>query len=72
MPLDQVVQGLILSLIFAILGFILLFAGYKVFDALTPLHLSKQIFEEGNLPASVIAGAFVIAMAIVIAAAIHG
>ena len=72
MPFDQVARGLILSLVFAILGFILLFAGYKVFDALTPMPLSKQIFEEHNLAAGVMAGAFVIALAIVIAAAIHG
>ena len=72
MSLDQVVQGLILSLIFAILGFILLFAGYKVFDALTPMPLSKEIFEDRNMAAGVMAGAFVIALAIIIAAAISG
>ncbi len=72
MPIDQLGSGIVLSLIFAILGFVLLFIGYKLFDLLTPLPLSKLIFEEGNHAAAVMAGAFTIALAIVIAAAIHG
>ncbi len=72
MPLDQVVSGIILSVIFSILGFVLLFIGYRIFDLLTPMNLSKRIFEDGNLAAGVMAGAFVIALAIVVAAAIHG
>lgn len=72
MPLDQLGTGIVLSIIFSVLGFVLLFVGYKIFDALTPLGLSKIIFEDGNQAAAIMAGAFTIALAIVIAAAIHG
>ncbi len=72
MPIDQLGSGLILSLIFAILGFVLLFVGYKLFDLLTPLPMGKLIFEEGNQAAAIMAGFFTLAMAIIIAAAIHG
>ena len=63
-------QNVLLSLIFAALGFIVLFVGYRVFDWLTPTDLNKDIFENGNMAAAVLAGAFVIAMAIIVAAAI--
>ena len=43
-----------LSVVFAILGFGLLFLGYRAFDMLTPASLSNQIFEEKNLAAAVL------------------
>ena len=41
------------------------------FDAVTPGNLSRRIFDEGNVAAAIMAGAFVIAVSIVIAASIH-
>jgi len=41
-----------------------------VFDALTPTDLSRKVFEESNLAAALLAGAIIIGLAIVIAAAI--
>lgn len=72
MPIDQLGSGLVLSVIFAILGFILLFIGYKLFDLLTPLPMGKLIFEEGNNAAAIMAGFFTLSMAIIIASAIRG
>lgn len=63
-------NSMLLSLVFALLGFVLLFVGYKVFDALTPANIGKQVFEEGNMAAAVLMGAFIIGLAIVVAAAI--
>jgi uncharacterized membrane protein YjfL (UPF0719 family) len=59
-----------LSVLFAVLGFVLLFVGFKVFDWLTPTVLSRDIFENGNVAAAILAGTFVLALAIVIHAAI--
>jgi uncharacterized membrane protein YjfL (UPF0719 family) len=47
-----------------------LFVGFKVFDWLTPTDLSRDIFENGNVAAAILAGTFVLALAIVIHAAI--
>lgn len=66
----NLLTNIILSIIFAALGFVLLFVGYRIFDSLTPLNLSKRIFEDGNIAAAIMAGAFVIGLAIVVAAAI--
>lgn len=68
--MQQTITNLILSLVFALLGFILLFVGYRVFDALTPTDLNKRIFEDGNVAAAVLAGAFVLGLAIIVALAI--
>lgn len=59
------------SIVYAVLGGGLLLVAYKVFDWSTPLDLSHQILEENNSAAAIMAGAFLIALALIIAAAIH-
>jgi putative membrane protein len=59
-----------LSVLFAVIGFALLFLGYRVFDWMTPTSLNSDVFEKGNVAAAVLAGMFLIALAIVIHAAI--
>ena len=71
MDVAGTITNFVLSLVFAILGFILLFVGYRVFDALTPTDLNKRIFEDGNVAAAILAGAFVVGLAIIVAMAIN-
>jgi uncharacterized membrane protein YjfL (UPF0719 family) len=66
------VRVFILSIIYAILGMVLLYVGYKVFDWVTPTDMQKKIFEEGNTAVAITVGAFIIGLAIVILGAIHG
>lgn len=68
---EQLGLNILLAMIFSVLGFVLLFVGYRMFDAVTPGNLSRRIFDEGNVAAAIMAGAFVIAVSIVIAASIH-
>jgi uncharacterized membrane protein YjfL (UPF0719 family) len=68
--MDRTVNSMLLSVVFALLGFVLLFLGYKVFDRLTPADIARQVFEEGNMAAAVLMGAFIIGLAIVVSAAI--
>ncbi len=60
------------SLIYAVVGVILLFLAYKVFDWLTPMDMNKEIFEENKTAVAIAVGAFVLGIALVIAAAIVG
>ena len=69
---EQMLLNLVLATVFSVLGFALLFAGYLVLDALTPTHMGKKIFEEANIAVAILAGAFVIGLAIIIAASIGG
>lgn len=68
---NATLNNLFLSVMFAALGFVLLFIGYRVFDALTPTDLNKRIFEDGNVAAAILAGAFVLGLAIIVAMAIN-
>jgi uncharacterized membrane protein YjfL (UPF0719 family) len=71
MEAQQMMTNIFLSLVFALLGFVLLFIGYRVFDMMTPTDLNKRIFEDGNVAAAILAGAFVLGLAIIIAMAIN-
>ena len=69
---EQMLLNLVLATVFSVLGFLLLFVGYRVLDALTPEHMGRKIFEQGNVAVAVLAGAFVIGLAIIIGASISG
>ena len=70
--LPNEVRIFFLSVVYAATGMVLLYAGYRIFDWLTPTDMQKKIFEEGNVAVAVLAGCFIIALAIVILAGIHG
>lgn len=70
--LRALTPGVILvSLIYSILGMIFLMVAYKVFDLVNALDFTKELEKNNQALGTVIAG-FFIAIAIIIAAAIHG
>ncbi|MEN9571033.1 MAG: hypothetical protein RL172_2264 [Bacteroidota bacterium] len=65
-------QYLLNSVIYALLGIAILVAVFVVIEKLTPRHnLWKEIVENKNVALAVVAGFFMLAMAIIIASAIH-
>jgi uncharacterized membrane protein YjfL (UPF0719 family) len=62
----------IVTLVYAFLGMVLLYIGYKAFDFMTPTDLQSDIFDKGNMATAILAGSFIIGLAIVIGLAIHG
>ena len=66
------IRVLIISIIYAALGMVLLWIGYKIFDLVTPSDMQKKIFEEGNVAVAITVGSFILGLAVVIGAAIHG
>ncbi len=58
------------SALFGITGIALAIIGFKIFDLLTPGDLQKEIFENKNMAAAILAGAFIIGVCIVVAAAV--
>ncbi|MBI5955667.1 MAG: DUF350 domain-containing protein [Chloroflexi bacterium] len=62
----------LVSMFYAIVGIILLFAAYKIFDFLTPTNMNKAIFEDKNVAVAVSVGAFLLGIALIIAGAIKG
>lgn len=65
-------QAILNMLIFAVLGIVLAVVGYKVLDKCTPGDLSKEILENKNIAAAILAGAVILGLCIIIAAAMVG
>jgi len=60
------------SILFALLGIGLLVVVFVLIEILTPKHnLRKEIMEKQNMAVAILAGFFMLSMAIIIASAIH-
>jgi putative membrane protein len=60
------------AVVFSGIGLVVLAFAFWVFDKLTPGHLWKEIVEEHNVALAITAGATILAIAQIIASAIHG
>ncbi|MCB1178351.1 MAG: DUF350 domain-containing protein [Leptospiraceae bacterium] len=60
------------ALVFSFIGIIVLSISFYIFDKLTPNELWHEIVEKQNSALAITAGAMIIAMSIIIAAAIKG
>jgi uncharacterized membrane protein YjfL (UPF0719 family) len=65
-------QAIAYMLVFAAIGIIVAVAGYKIFDKCTPGDLNKEILEHRNVAAAIVAGAVILGVCIIIAAAMLG
>lgn len=59
-------------LIFAGIGIVAAIIGFKVFDKCTPGDLQKEIIENKNIAAAIMAAAVILGVSIIIAAAMIG
>ncbi len=59
-------------LIFAAIGIIAAIVGFKVFDFCTPGELQKEIIENKNIAAAIVAAAAILGVSIIIAASMLG
>jgi len=60
------------SVIFSLVGFIMLGLGFYLFDKLTPWKLWKEIIEEQNMSLAIIVAAMVLGISYIIASSITG
>jgi uncharacterized membrane protein YjfL (UPF0719 family) len=65
-------EALLYMLVFAASGIVAAIAGYKLFDLFTPGDLHKEIIEKQNVAAAIVAGAVVLGICLIIAAAMMG
>ena len=65
-------KAFIAVLVYSIVGLVILSISFKVFDKMTPGTLWHEVVEKQNVALAIITGAMVLAMANIIAAAIHG
>jgi uncharacterized membrane protein YjfL (UPF0719 family) len=62
-------QALASMVIFAIVGIAVAVVGYKIFDKCTPGDINKEIVENRNVAAAIVAGAVIIGVCIIVATA---
>jgi len=68
---DNLGSNFIAAVVFALLGVILFVVGFMIFDKITPGSLWKELLEDQNTALGVLMTGVAIAIAIIIAAAIH-
>ena len=59
------------TIVYSLLGLVIFYVGFVIFEKLTPFSLRKEIEEDQNVALGVIIGAGMIALAIIISAAIQ-
>lgn len=72
MDLYAMLNDLIAASVFALLGLVVLVIAMVLLDRLTPGDLWHKIMHEHNNAAAIVAGAVIVAVGLIIAAAIHG
>ncbi len=60
------------TVLYAVIGVVVLWLAFILIDKLTPYHLWQQLVEEKNVALAIVVGAMFIALGMIIAAAIHG
>ncbi len=65
-------QAIVYMVLFAAIGIVLAIAGYKLFDVCTPGDLSKEILENKNVAAAIVAASVILGVCIIIAVAMLG
>ncbi len=72
MDMSKVMGGVVDSLVYTVLGILLLVISYKVFGAVVPFDLNKELAEDDNTAVGVFMAGIFIAIGLVISAAISG
>ncbi len=64
--------ALLNSLVFSLLGIIILLIGYIILEKLTPEKTWREIVQNKNVALAIIFGAFILGISFIIGMAIHG
>lgn len=59
------------SLIYSVVGIIILGVSFWIWEKVTPENLWKEILEKQNMALAIVAAAFMVSLAIIISSAIH-
>lgn len=64
-------EALIGSVVYSVIGVVLVAVAFVIIDKITPYDLWKELIENRNQPLATVVAAFCIAIAIIVAASIH-
>jgi uncharacterized membrane protein YjfL (UPF0719 family) len=63
---------LVATLVYAVIGVVIMAVGFLLWDRLTPVHLWQEISEKQNVALAILAGSVAIGISLIVAAAVHG
>lgn len=66
------IKYMLSAVVFSMLGLVILMFSFIIFDKLTPGNLWKEIVLEKNMPLAITTAAMMVAIAQIVASAIHG
>jgi uncharacterized membrane protein YjfL (UPF0719 family) len=69
---DLFIRQLLAALIFAVVGIVVLAVAWWIMVKVSPFSFRKEIEEDQNVALAIVAGAVIIGISLIIAAAVHG
>lgn len=69
---DHLIQALVASVLFSLVGIAVFALAFVVIAKVTPFSLRKEIEEDQNTALGVLIGSIIIGLSLIISAAIHG
>ena len=71
-PMSQVLELIVTTLIFTVTGLILFAVAFWIMGKVTPFSIRKEIEEDQNMALGIVIAAVIIGIALIVSAAIHG
>ncbi len=74
MELNELInyKYIVASLVYSVLGILILVASFWIIEKITPENLWKEIVDKQNVALAIVCAAFIIAVAVIISSSIHG
>ena len=70
--LSQHARPIVDSILYSILGTVVLLAAFAIIERILPFSLRKEVAEDQNVALGIILGAFILGVSLIISAAIRG
>lgn len=71
-PVDQLIQALVTTLAFSLLGFVLFAIAFWIIGKVTPFSMRKELEEDQNVAIAIVVASVIIGIGLIVSAAVHG
>ena len=63
-------MSVVSTLVFGLIGIIVAIVGFKLYDAVTPFHIEREICEKQNIAVAILSGSMILGISLIVAAAV--
>ena len=71
-PMDQLVNLVVTTLVFALIGIVLFALAFLIIVKIAPFSTRKEIEDDQNVALAILIGSVIIGIAMIVASAVHG